>query len=397
MVLNSLQPHPSDPTLLEAKFIILDFEVSRNNVLVTKEVALESLSKTIINKPIRGYYNEKEDDFGDHEAEIKEKDDGTLIFERNTVPMGVFVSEGYVESLNIDGEEKEVLVADAVLWKSQFQEAIGLIERLFEDGITIPMSCEYLYSNFVLEDGVEKHLSPIYFEAHALLGQNVIPAYESARLVTVEQLSEFNQLVAQAVNQIKEKEDVILEEKQEVQINEEVVEVNEEVVETVEVVEEVETVEEVNQEVELAQKFADLEEQFNILKSEKEALASKFNESTETIVSLNSKIEELLPYQQQALNAQREQKLTELTTKFEKAFNNAGAKEKFESEEVKTLLNEAVESSEAFLTLNTMVVDLITELQVKENTGTTMLGLNSIRQDLLPKTQDDDFDSIYSL
>ena len=465
LVLNSLKPHASDPTLLECKFIILDFEKSLNNVIVTEDVATGTLAKSIINKPIRGHYKEDEEDFGGHEAYIKENKNGEKVFERNTIPMGVFTSEGYIEEIDVIGGKKKVLVADAVLWWSQFKQPIDLLIEWFNEGLTIAMSCEYLYSNYEVIEGVEYHKSPLYLEAHCLLGKDVAPAYESAKLIDYNQLNQFKQLVAQAIEQEREKEEVNLAEEvkdENLELNEEEVETetsteqetqvqtNEvshddirsqireqvkahilgesyvwvaDVYETYTVVEvefndgndytwkhykfnysienevvtvDLSTQEEVKAKREWVVVTNELQEELNKVTSEKAELEVKFNEATETIISLNSTIDELKPYQELALNAKREEKLGELKDKFSKAFNNAGAKDKFESEEVQTLLNEAVESTDALLQLNTMVVDLVTELQVKDNSAPALLGLNSSRKQLLVDTEDE-FDKIFKI
>lgn len=416
LVLNSLKPHDTDPTLLECKFIILDFEKSRNNVIVSKETALDTLASSIINKPIRGYFieNENEDNFGGHEAYIKENKNGEQTFERNTIPMGVFTSEGYVETIEINGESKEVLVADAVLWYSQFKAPIDLLVQWFNEGLTISMSCEYLYYNFEIKDGIEYHYSPMYLESHCILGKDITPAYDSAKLIDYSQLNQFKQLVAQAMNQEKGKEDVTLDENvkdENLDVNEPVVEPeaqleNQELEQTEleaqtdiegEITAEAVVVqEEVQKEPEFDVVVNELKEQLDQMKADKEELAVKLNEATETILSLNQTIKELKPFQELALNTQREEKLKELNEKFSKAFNNAGATDKFESEEVQTLLNEAVDSVDALSQLNSMVVDLVMNLQAKETQDIAILGMNSERKDLI-EVDEDEFEKRFKL
>jgi hypothetical protein len=416
LVLNSLKPHDTDPTLLECKFIILDFEKSRNNVIVSKETALDTLASSIINKPIRGYFieNENEDNFGGHEAYIKENKNGEQTFERSTIPMGVFTSEGYVETIEINGESKEVLVADAVLWYSQFKAPIDLLVDWFNEGVTISMSCEYLFYNYEIKDGIEYHYSPIYLEAHCVLGKDITPAYDSAKLIDYSQLNQFKQLVAQAMNQEKGKEDVTLDENvkdENLDVTEPVVEPeaqleNQELEQTEleaqtdiegEIAAEAVVVqEEVQEEPEFDVVVNELKEQLDKMKADKEELAVKLNEATETILSLNQTIKELKPFQELALNTQREEKLKELNEKFSKAFNNAGATDKFESEEVQTLLNEAVDSVDALSQLNSMVVDLVMNLQAKETQDIAILGMNSERKDLI-EVDEDEFEKRFKL
>ncbi|GLI82326.1 hypothetical protein ANABIO32_00120 [Rossellomorea marisflavi] len=218
LVLNEIQ-QVNDPTILKCTFIVLDYEKSGNNAIVEKDVALEG-GKTLINKPIVAKYNEADeansptDNFGGHEQYLGEDRYGELTVKSDTVPIGVFTTEGYNLSVVIDGVSREVMAADAVLWKSRFPDACDLLQEWFDSGIKINTSCEYLYSNFSFIDGIEYHNSPIYFEGHAILAsedrgdiKEVLPAYESATLLSFNEINKFNRLVAQAIDQKDDKED----------------------------------------------------------------------------------------------------------------------------------------------------------------------------------------------
>ncbi|MCM3110028.1 hypothetical protein M3572_03910 [Lederbergia lenta] len=215
LVLNEIKKS-DDPTIIPCTFIVLDYDLSGNNVILDKEVALEA-GKSLINKPIVAKYNEveepntKTDNFGGHEQFLKTNKYGELTVASDTVPIGVFVTEGYEMTLNIDGEDRDVMAADAVLWSSRFPDACDLLVEWFDSGINVNTSCEYLYSNFTIKDGVEYHHSPIYFEGHAILASEnrgeqdiVLPAYESSRLLSFNELDKFNKLVAEAMKQENE-------------------------------------------------------------------------------------------------------------------------------------------------------------------------------------------------
>ncbi|TCJ01076.1 hypothetical protein [Cytobacillus praedii] len=217
LVLNEIK-QSDDPTIIPCTFIVLDYDKSGNNVIVSKDVALEG-GKTLINKPIVAKYNEveeintKTDNFGSHEQYLGEDRYGNLTVKADTVPIGVFTTEGYELVVNINGEDKEVMAADAVLWRTRFSDACDLLLEWYESGITINTSCEYLYSNYSFQDGIEYHYSPIYFEGHAVLASEnrgsqeiVLPAYESSRLLSFNEISKFNKLVAQAINQESKEE-----------------------------------------------------------------------------------------------------------------------------------------------------------------------------------------------
>ncbi|PGZ96956.1 hypothetical protein COE51_16425 [Bacillus pseudomycoides] len=218
LLLKQLNSTIEDPTIIKCTFIIMDFEKSGNNVIVDKETALEA-GKTLLNKPIVTFYqpptepNTRTDNLGDHEMYIGEDRNGNMVVKSNTVPIGVFTSEGYETTISVNGEDKEVMAADAVLWRSRFPDAIDLIEEWFHGGVDVVTSCEYLYSNFSFQDGVEYHHSPIFFEGHCVLASSdrgdqkaVTPAYDSSKLLSINQINKFNRLVAQAINQ-KDKEE----------------------------------------------------------------------------------------------------------------------------------------------------------------------------------------------
>lgn len=414
VMLNEIRLNEDDPTVIDCKFIILDFELSRNNVVVGRNEGLQ-LGETIKGKPIRTLYKEsanpKNDDFGDHEAELSIDRNGNTYMKRNTVPIGVFTSNGYLQEVVIDNETKEVLVADAQLWYSQFKEPIQLLMEWFEQGLHINMSCEYLYSNYEVKNKIEYHYSPLYFESHVILGSQVTPAYKSAKLLQFNQLEEFSLAVAQALKDTKEGYNL----EQIVQTNEEVAEEVVVDVETVEVAEEVaeepqevkeevieEKAEEVKEEVveepqvevqeneEVAQLNAKVEELNNEisklnttiedLTTAKLELSEKFNTATETIALLNAQIEELKPFKEQFELAQKETALKEAKEHFEAKFKGIGAEDVFASEEVQNLVAQSIEDGEvglnAKLLLNEKIVELLSKkLEANENPIQAIMGV----------------------
>lgn len=215
LMLNEIK-QTDDPTILSCTFVIMDFDKSNNNVVVSEEVALEG-GKTLINKPILAKYyevdepNTNTDNFGSHEEYLSTDRYGNLTVKRDTVPIGVFTTEGYKTQISINGEDKEVMIADAVLWYSRFPDAIDLLLEWYNSGVNVFTSCEYLYTNYEFKDGVEYHYSPIIFEGHAVLASEtrgdhskVLPAYDSSKLLSFNEINQFNRLVAQAISQYNE-------------------------------------------------------------------------------------------------------------------------------------------------------------------------------------------------
>lgn len=203
-----------DPTKVECSFIILDFDVSHNNTLISKDDAMNSLAPTIINKPIVAKYvqneepNDGTDHFEGHNPYLDENREGETIIKMDTTPIGVFTTEGYVMEIDTPDGKKEVLAADAILWRDRFEDAVALLMEWHNEGVNINTSCEILYQNYEIKDGIEHIKSPIWMSGHAILNSEergdypiIKPAYDSSRLISFNELQKFNRLVAQAMNQ----------------------------------------------------------------------------------------------------------------------------------------------------------------------------------------------------
>lgn len=397
-----------DPTKVEAKFIILDFDVSHNKSLIQKEDAINSLSPTIINKPIVAKYiqnedpNDGTDHFEGHNPHLDEKRDGELTIKMDTTPIGVFTSKGYIMETSTDNGVKEVLVADAILWKDRFEDAVDLLMEWHSNGVNINTSCEILYQNYEVKDGVEHIKSPIWMSGHAILnseergGYPVIkPAYDSSRLVSINELNKFNRLVAQAMSQ-NQKEDEKMEKENQTQEQEDQVEnVDEKETEetlTEEKVEESE-VETVDEEKEKVESTEDVETELDSVKKENKELHEKLNEATDKLVELSSLVEELKPIKEKYNQEQYEKSLNEKQEYYAAKFQALNADDKFKSEEVQKLVEQSVKEDIAVSQLNAMLVDLVAEKQVEGNEDKVFVQHNSQREDLI-KTPED-FDSRY--
>lgn len=479
MQLNNIK-QLDDPTKLHASFIICDFDVSHNNGVISKELALE-IAPTILNMPLVTKYHKVEefntstDAMGGHEANISTDKYGNEVVDLDTTPIGVFSTEGYImDYVTPSGETIEVLAADAILWKSRFNDACDLIVEWFENDINVNTSCEILYKNYSFKDGIMYMESPAYLEGHCILNSEirgdhdiVLPAYDNAKLLSLNQVEQFERLVAQAMVQHNESEEIIpmedkelklqfneisiddarykirdiiknsIEEKMYVWVremysayaivsiedenysnaeyfkytysiagNEVSVDLEskvqvEEVSEWVSVEKQVEVltvqINELTAEKELlSTKVSEFETNLNEVKTEKDAIEEKFNSATETIVQLNTVIEELKPIQEQFTQEQFDKALNEKKEIYSAKFEAVGSIEKFESEEVQTLLSSSIvdgdEGKDAIVQLNAILVELVTkDLTIKGNP--TIRELSSKRENLLPN--DDSFESRY--
>ncbi|WP_368900846.1 hypothetical protein [Oceanobacillus oncorhynchi] len=457
-----------DPTKVECTFIILDFEKSLNNTIIPEDVAMSDLSPNIKSKPIVGHYehtdknNPNNDNFTGHEAFIDEDKHGDLYIGLDTVPMGTFTTEGYVETIQVDGENRKVLMADAVLWKDRFPEAIGLLQDWNARGLNINTSCEILYSNYSVNDGVETINSPVFFSGHCLLASEdrgdlptVAPAYQVSRLVEFSERQKFKKLVAQAANQEEEEErnenvdkfkkvfelshndirtaiykvfDPTLDSNQEsfirdVYDNKVIIEIDTftdvsfeskqyqydytknsddtvivDLDSKTEVMKKTEWVQ-LNEVKELQKQLDDkdgeiksLNEASEALKTEKSELEAKFNDATESIVQLNSKVKELEPFKEKVDATELEKQLNDKQEFYSAKFEALDAKEKFSSDKVQELVKKSINDSDAVVQLNSMLVELVTKSNDKNE---PIRQENQKREDLIPDSND--FDSRYSI
>ncbi len=143
-----------------------------------------------------------------------------------------------------------------------------------------------------------------------------------------------------------------------------------------------------------------IDELKNDLNSKTEELTNVVSEKgklDETIISLNSTIEELKPFKDEIDKQKYEVSLNEKQTYYSEKFNAMNAKEKFESEEVQGLIKQTLnpeENVQAELTLNKMLVDMLQvkkEVNSKEtNLQNDFKELNSKMNNLIP-TNDDNF------
>lgn len=208
MSLNSLSTVENDPTILHAKLIVHDFEVSGNNQIITEEVASDNI-QTLVGKRICCKYINREDNYGEdalgsHE-EIESKDrDGNETIITDTMAIG-FIEEVYIDTyIDENGIEKKVVFAEAIIWNDdKYKDVVGLLKEWLERGIKINMSVEYLYFNYSLKDGIEYIQSPIIYVAHTLLNSEnrgdvieILPSYDCATLLSFNELQTWNKAVA---------------------------------------------------------------------------------------------------------------------------------------------------------------------------------------------------------
>ena len=133
------------------------------------------------------------------------------------------------------------------------------------------------------------------------------------------------------------------------------------------------------------------------LKTEKSEVEGKFSEATETITQLNSTVNELKPFKEQADQEAYDKALSEKQELYKEKFEAVSASEDYETEEVQELIKQslnATDGKEAEYKLNSMVFEKIKLNREEQTTEPVIRETASTRENLVP-TQDD-FDSRYS-
>lgn len=215
MSFNELKTVENDPTIIKGRCIIFDFLESGNRQVITKEVAQENMG-TLVGKRLSCKYIRKEDNdgtdaLGSHESYegINRYDEEVVL--SNTEAIG-FIEKVYIDTyVDKDGNSIEAVFGDIILWNDdKYRDIVGLIQEWLENGININMSCEYYYSNFEVIDGVEYVKSPIIFNAHTFLNSEdrgdmleILPAYECAKLISLNQINTWNKALSQLNNKNK--------------------------------------------------------------------------------------------------------------------------------------------------------------------------------------------------
>lgn len=134
------------------------------------------------------------------------------------------------------------------------------------------------------------------------------------------------------------------------------------------------------------------------LTTEKEQVLTQFNEATEKVTSLNSLVEELKPIKEKYETEQMEKALNEKKEFYKEKFKGVNALDKFEEESVQNLIAETIVSeteiaNKAIFSLNSMIIDLVTPVEVEPVAG--VKEFTSSMNGLIPES--DDFEKKYGI
>lgn len=190
-----------DNSYLNVKFIICNFDVNRNNVMINRDTISDWID-TLIMKPLVGLIKLNRDnelDFTSHEAKkVTEIVDGKpqQVVKFGTEAFGVFDS---VQIETIDGVE--YITANCRVWK-RFTNCCNIIQNRFDKNEPLNTSWEIaiLDSSQEMIDGkMIKVINDGVFIGHALLSKYTPPAYDcSGMLEVAEEQNDFDDELAQA-------------------------------------------------------------------------------------------------------------------------------------------------------------------------------------------------------
>lgn len=205
------------PTKFNSQFHMVKVYIAyagknRNFSIISKET-FEKMIPSLYGIPIVGEWKEEKEDFGTHGGKIEISDEGIKYIE-TTKPYGFVDSSATVQWENVeeeDGTVNEYLTTTAFLWTNRYPEVLKVLENKNHQSMEINVF-----------DGEYSEEEPDYFElldgefsALCILGEDVTPAFESAKISQFsldkeEFKSEFTQMVAELRNSLNFTEGVAI-------------------------------------------------------------------------------------------------------------------------------------------------------------------------------------------
>ena len=214
---------------------------NRNHTIITKEAA-KNLAPSLPGCPIVGYFNERKQDFEEHNRSIKISGGQVQLID-DTVPYGfvdVHSKIWFQWFMDADGVAREYMMTEGYIWTGIYEESKRITEKGNNQSMELDEKslqgnwAKFSNSNrkfFIINDGLFKKL--------CVLGEDVEPCFEGAQIATNFSLDDnLRQSLLAMANELKEilreggqytmEENTIVNPQEEEKA--EVVEVNEEVV-----------------------------------------------------------------------------------------------------------------------------------------------------------------------
>lgn len=176
-----MQTKELDERFLQVKIYVLHTGENYNGSIFEKEVVDRALP-SLANTPLLAFVkrNEEDKDFSGHEVDlVVEK--GEYKWKYKGQAYGVIPEQNnarWEKMVGTDGVERDYLVVDAVVWK-KFDDAVEILSRDLSKGQSMELS--ELYSGHFNDNGLFV-FDTFKFDGCAILGNNVEPAMNSAKV-----------------------------------------------------------------------------------------------------------------------------------------------------------------------------------------------------------------------
>ena len=176
---------------------------NRNGSIITKNTALD-LANTLPGSPIVGYYQQKTEDFEEHNKTIKT---ATWEIYDETKPYG-FVdlnAKVWFQKFFDDGVEHEYLVTEGYLWTGQYPEAQRIIEK--GNNQSMELDDNSLKGFWATDDNWDTMffiINEAIISKLCILGEDFEPCFEGAAIAKEFSLDEsFNQKIFKLMQEVK--------------------------------------------------------------------------------------------------------------------------------------------------------------------------------------------------
>lgn len=183
----------SDDTFVDSELIPVDILVMHDglnhNNSIFDEKSIEKAKTSLKNKPILGYIEKNEDskevDFGGHEVDISLDDDGVkyTYLER---PIGVVPETNHYSIVEEDG--RNYVSCRGYLWKEYLNSGYEILKENPEKSVSMEIMVDDFTEN---EDGTI-NITDYKYLGITVLGSDVPPAMDGARLTVLGQFSDDN-------------------------------------------------------------------------------------------------------------------------------------------------------------------------------------------------------------
>ena len=213
-----------DPDALFAKILICDFNTNLNGAKIDRST-IDNWLPTLVNEPLVGKIVVKSDgskDFTSHNARLVTRiDENGNEFENVEFDTSAFGSIIEASIENVDGTD--CIVATAQIWK-RFVDAAQIIVDRVSNG-TLNTSWEIVIESFenkIIDGDLVKVITSGRFIGHALLGEDVHPAYKCSGILSVAEKDDDFELLSAILKGLTETSNIDGEEESTSVTNEEI-------------------------------------------------------------------------------------------------------------------------------------------------------------------------------